>query len=72
MHSEALAEYLRLKQFWQNLGLSLKDLDEMPERQVSMLDQIMYLEDQFQANSRKQADTKIKTHNDGTRMSKKR
>ena len=47
MRSEALAEYLRYKRFWQNLGLTIQDISELPERQTRMLDEIMSIESQY-------------------------
>lgn len=34
------------KRFWQNLGINSETLARMPERQVSLLDQIMSIEAQ--------------------------
>jgi len=40
------------KKFWQNIGLTMKDISEMPEREVSLLVEIMQLEEQHQAKNR--------------------
>ena len=39
-----LADYLKKKRFWQNLGINSEMLSRMSERQVFMLDQIMSIE----------------------------
>ena len=39
------------KRFWQNLGLTKKDILNMPENEVRMLGDLMSIEEQYRVNS---------------------
>lgn len=48
MHSRVLGKYLTLRSFWQNLGLTYKDIQELPYYTSEMLVEIMNYEEQYQ------------------------
>ena len=53
-----------LRSFWQNLGLTYKDIEKLPLYTTEMLTEMMNLEEQFQdRNARKQSNKNYDQHN---------
>ena len=60
MISEDLGFYLLLKKFWQNLGISRKEMSTLPNVMVEMFTDIMMIEEQFETKKRGEQSTKRK------------
>ena len=56
MHSSELARYKTIQSFWQNMGISYRDIDELTMYEYDMFQNIMNIETQFaEKESRKQS-----------------
>ncbi len=63
-----MGKYFMLRNFWQNLGLTYKDIKKLPLYTTEMLIEMMRLEDQFETRDVKRqidknhANKNIQTH----------
>jgi len=59
MHSKELARYKTIQSFWQNMGISYSEIDNLPMYEFDLFQNIMNIEAQFVEKEHKKQTKRI-------------